>query len=244
MAQQNAPFSQSWNMTDESPGPAPPQAGLDAIFVTDPSNQAWLTGYDGWSLASIGADPDDGGRAALVGPPYGQRAALRTCWIAPGSIHGYADSYVQSTVRHQWDLARILREMGLEGHASGWRWRTTTIRPRPMRFWAKNCKGPADRCHCAGELAAAGEESAEDPCSSARLPRFPKRSYGRRSRQSRPGLRKNELVAEITRAEAVGVRVGATTPPSCRCDALGHGCDRRASDLERRADEGRREATC
>jgi len=25
-------------------------AGLDALFVTDPSNQAWLTGYDGWSF--------------------------------------------------------------------------------------------------------------------------------------------------------------------------------------------------
>ena len=24
--------------------------GLDAIFVTDPSNMAWLTGYDGWSF--------------------------------------------------------------------------------------------------------------------------------------------------------------------------------------------------
>ena len=22
--------------------------GLDALFVTDPSNMAWLTGYDGW----------------------------------------------------------------------------------------------------------------------------------------------------------------------------------------------------
>ncbi|HPE27200.1 aminopeptidase P family N-terminal domain-containing protein, partial [Albidovulum sp.] len=26
------------------------RAGLDAMFVTDPSNQAWLTGYDGWSF--------------------------------------------------------------------------------------------------------------------------------------------------------------------------------------------------
>ncbi len=26
------------------------EAGLDAMFVTDPSNQAWLTGYDGWSF--------------------------------------------------------------------------------------------------------------------------------------------------------------------------------------------------
>ena len=24
--------------------------GLDAIFVTDPSNMSWLTGYDGWSF--------------------------------------------------------------------------------------------------------------------------------------------------------------------------------------------------
>ncbi|NND41790.1 MAG: ectoine hydrolase DoeA, partial [Silicimonas sp.] len=22
--------------------------GLDAIFVSDPSNMSWLTGYDGW----------------------------------------------------------------------------------------------------------------------------------------------------------------------------------------------------
>ena len=25
-------------------------AGLDILFVTDPSNQHWLTGYDGWSF--------------------------------------------------------------------------------------------------------------------------------------------------------------------------------------------------
>ena len=25
-------------------------AGIDVLFVTDPSNQNWLTGYDGWSF--------------------------------------------------------------------------------------------------------------------------------------------------------------------------------------------------
>ncbi|MFP4570323.1 aminopeptidase P family N-terminal domain-containing protein, partial [Rhodosalinus sp.] len=25
-------------------------AGLDAVVVSDPSNMAWLTGYDGWSF--------------------------------------------------------------------------------------------------------------------------------------------------------------------------------------------------
>ena len=26
------------------------RAGIDTLFVTDPSNMAWLTGYDGWSF--------------------------------------------------------------------------------------------------------------------------------------------------------------------------------------------------
>lgn len=26
------------------------EAGIDVLFVTDPSNQNWLTGYDGWSF--------------------------------------------------------------------------------------------------------------------------------------------------------------------------------------------------
>ena len=26
------------------------QAGIDLLIVTDPSNMAWLTGYDGWSF--------------------------------------------------------------------------------------------------------------------------------------------------------------------------------------------------
>ena len=26
------------------------ERGIDILFVTDPSNQAWLTGYDGWSF--------------------------------------------------------------------------------------------------------------------------------------------------------------------------------------------------
>ena len=28
--------------------------GIEVLFVTDPSNQHWLTGYDGWSLAIMG----------------------------------------------------------------------------------------------------------------------------------------------------------------------------------------------
>lgn len=90
-------------------------AGLDALLVTDPSNMAWLTGYDGWSfyvhqgvIVTMQHDPVWWGR--------GQDAngALRTVWMDDTQVHGYADHFVQSTVRHPMqDLAARLKDMGL-----------------------------------------------------------------------------------------------------------------------------------
>lgn len=51
MTFENAPFDQlEYQRRLNKTRTAMAQAGLDAIFVTDPSNQAWLTGYDGWSF--------------------------------------------------------------------------------------------------------------------------------------------------------------------------------------------------
>lgn len=90
-------------------------AGLDAVFVTDPSNQAWLTGYDGWSFyVHQGAILTGEGEPHWWGRNMDAQGALRTCWIAPESIHGYHDDYVQSVLRHPMqDLARHLRDLGL-----------------------------------------------------------------------------------------------------------------------------------
>ena len=90
-------------------------AGLDALFVEDPSNMAWLTGYDGWSfyvhqgvIVVAGEDPMWWGRAQDA------NGALRTVWMAPERVRGYADHYVQSTTRHPMqDLAAHLAERGL-----------------------------------------------------------------------------------------------------------------------------------
>lgn len=92
------------------------QAGLDALFVTDPSNQAWLTGYDGWSfyvhqgvIVLPDADPIWWGRNIDA------NGALRTVWMRPDRVLGYADNYVQSTERHPMhDLALRLSELRLE----------------------------------------------------------------------------------------------------------------------------------
>ena len=90
--------------------------GIDVLICSDPSNMNWLTGYDGWSFyVHQGVILTMDGEPRWWGRYMDSLGALRTCWIAPGSIHGYADSYVQSTVRHPMqDLARILRDLGLE----------------------------------------------------------------------------------------------------------------------------------
>ncbi|MEM7269771.1 MAG: M24 family metallopeptidase [Pseudomonadota bacterium] len=93
--------------------------GLDALFVEDPSNMAWLTGYDGWSfyvhqgvLILPGEDPIWWGRAQDA------NGALRTVWMATDRVKGYADDYVQATDRHPMeDLALYLkgrRRIGVE----------------------------------------------------------------------------------------------------------------------------------
>ncbi|WP_300532413.1 M24 family metallopeptidase [uncultured Mameliella sp.] len=90
--------------------------GLDALFVEDPSNMAWLTGYDGWSfyvhqgvLVIPGEAPLWWGRSM---DGYG---ALRTVWMDPDRILGYADDYVQATDIHPMqDLAAHIRARGLD----------------------------------------------------------------------------------------------------------------------------------
>ncbi len=91
------------------------KAGLDALFVEDPSNMAWLTGYEGWSfyvhqgvVVFHDADPIWWGRSQDA------NGARRTVWMTNDRIHGYADEYVQSTVRHPMqDLAALMADCGL-----------------------------------------------------------------------------------------------------------------------------------
>ena len=80
-------------------------AGIDTLFVTDPSNQAWLTGYDGWSFyvhQGVILRQDAAG-------------ARRTVWMDDDHVRGYDDHFVQSTERHPMqELAGILQDLGAE----------------------------------------------------------------------------------------------------------------------------------
>ena len=115
MPQGTAPFSQvEYDRRIALTRAAMAEAGLDLILVTDPSNQAWLTGYDGWSFyvhqgVLLGME----GAPVWWGRHMDSIGAGRTCWMDPEHIHGYGDHYVQSTERHPMqDLAGHIRALG------------------------------------------------------------------------------------------------------------------------------------
>ncbi|MEX3007644.1 ectoine hydrolase DoeA [Hoeflea sp. TYP-13] len=86
-------------------------AGVDVIIVSDPSNMAWLTGYDAWSFyvhqcVLVGPDGDP----VWFGRGQDAKGAGRTSYLEEADIIGYPDHYVQSAERHPMEFlaARII----------------------------------------------------------------------------------------------------------------------------------------
>lgn len=88
--------------------------GVELLICSDPSNMAWLTGYDGWSFYV---------HQAVIVPPTGEpvwygrgqdaNGAKRTAYLKHENIVPYADHYVQSTERHPMDfLSQVISERG------------------------------------------------------------------------------------------------------------------------------------
>jgi ectoine hydrolase len=98
------------------------ERGIELLIVTDPSNMAWLTGYDGWSFyvhqcVLLAED----GEPIWYGRGQDANGARRTVFMSHDHIVGYPDHYVQSTERHPMDhLAdAVIRARGWEGRRIG-----------------------------------------------------------------------------------------------------------------------------
>ncbi|MBM9401508.1 ectoine hydrolase DoeA [Gluconacetobacter azotocaptans] len=102
--------------------------GIDLLIVSDPSNMAWLTGYDGWSFyvhQCVIVPPD--GPPLWFGRGQDANGARRTAWIGEDAILGYPDIYVQSTERHPMGyLSTILAQRG---------WGKLTIGVEMDNYW-------------------------------------------------------------------------------------------------------------
>lgn len=183
------------------------KAGLDAILVTDPSNQAWLTGYDGWSFyVHQGVILTMEGEPVWWGRHMDSIGAGRTCWMGADSIHGYADDYVQSTVRHPMqDLARHLRRLGLARARIGVEMENYYYSAKAHAVLTTELPdariGDATALVNWQRLVKSGEEIAFIRNAAKISEKVVRTAIDK----AEPGLRKNDLVAEIYHAAITGI---------------------------------------
>ena len=102
--------------------------GIDLLICSDPTNMAWLTGYDGWSFyvhQAVLVPPE--GEPIWYGRGQDANGAKRTAYLSNDNIVGYPDNYVQSTERHPMDyLSKIIAERG---------WDKLTIAVEMDNYW-------------------------------------------------------------------------------------------------------------
>ena len=180
--------------------------GLDAIFVTDPSNMSWLTGYDGWSFYVFqGVILTQDGDPIWWGRAMDALGARRTVFMDDDdSIRGYDDTYVQNPEKHPMEnLATLLAEAGLENAAIG-------VEMDNYYYSARAHQVLTDGLPKAKFGDATGLVNWQRAVKSEREIEYMRRAariteamHERIFEFAEPGVRKNELIAEIY---ATGIR--------------------------------------
>jgi len=180
--------------------------GLDVLVVSDPSNMAWLTGYDGWSfyvhqavVVFLDADPWWWGR--------GQDAAgaRRTVWMGEDRIRAYPDGYVQSRERHP--MQHLAAELADDGRARA------RLGVELDNYWysaaadrALRAALPETRLDDATALVnwQRAVKSETELAYMRRAARIVERMHDVVRAEMRPGVRKCDLVAKLTAAGIEG----------------------------------------
>lgn len=183
------------------------RTGVDVLFITDPSNQAWLTGYDGWSFyVHQGVIMGMEGDPVWWGRTMDANGAKRTVWMSDEHVLAYADHYVQSTTCHPMeDLVSHLERLGHGSSRIG----------VEMENYYYSAKAHAVLTTMLGnaEIVDAtalvnwqrAVKSPEEIVFMRRAARIAEKVVTTALDQARPGKRKNELVGDILKAGAYGV---------------------------------------
>ncbi|MFO1133503.1 MAG: ectoine hydrolase DoeA [Hyphomicrobiales bacterium] len=180
--------------------------GLDLILVSDPSNMAWLTGYDGWSFyvhqgVLLGLE----GEPVWWGRGMDAQGAKRTVFMHHDNIVGYDDTYVQNPLKHPMkQLAGVIRERG---------WDQGRIGVEMDNYWFsaaayETLKGQLDDAQISD---ATGLVNWQRTVKSDNEVTFIRRAaaivdamHAKVIELVEPGLPKNVLVAEIQKQAALG----------------------------------------
>ena len=181
------------------------RAGVEVLFTCDPSNMAWLTGYDGWSfyvhqgvLVGPDGDPVFWGRAQDV------NGAMRTCHMAAEDIVGYPEHYVMSEAHHPMNhLAGVIRERGWGGKTLGVEMENYYYSARAHAVLSAAHDGEIRDVTALVNWRRAQKSQAELR-HMRRAARIVERMHARTFELIEPGMRKNDLVGEIYRVAMAG----------------------------------------
>ena len=182
------------------------EKGLELIIVSDPSNMAWLTGYDGWSfyvhqgvLVGLEGEPIWWGRAMDA------QGARRTVFMQPDNIVGYDDTYVQNPLKHPMEqLSKVITSRG---------WARARIGVEMDNYWFSAAASETLRSHLkeARFSDATGLVNWQRKVKSSREVEFIRRAaaivdamHAKVIELVEPGLPKNVLVAEIQKQAILG----------------------------------------
>lgn len=173
--------------------------GIEVLVSSDPSNMAWLTGYDGWSfyvhqavIVPMEGDPLWWGRV------QDGNGALRTVYMPADHVVGYPDNYVMSTERHPMEhLAAELRDRGFADAVVGVEMDNYYF--SAAAYETLRSELPGARFVDATGLVnwQRGVKSAAEIEYMRQAARIVEKMHERLFELVEPGIRKNDLVAEI-----------------------------------------------
>ena len=182
------------------------EKNIEVLIVTDPSNMAWLTGYDGWSfyvhqcvVLSLEGEPFWYGRGMDA------NGAKLTVFMQHENIIGYPDDYVQNPEKHPMDyLSKILTE-------KNWSQKTIGVEKDNYYFTASCLESLQRNLVQANFIDSTGLVNWQRTVKSPRELEFMRKAarivekmHARIFEVMEPGMRKNDLVAEIYHSGITG----------------------------------------
>ena len=188
-------------------------SGIDVLFATDPSNMAWLTGYDGWSFYV---------HQGVIIPPTGDpitwtramdaRGAEQTVYMAAENITSYTDDYVMHDGFHAMtELARILRERGLDKLRLGVEMENYYYTAKAHAVLTSELGGPfIDATGLVNKCRSVKSQTELKYMRRAGI--IVENMYDRILEIFEPGMRKNDVVAEILHTGVTGGHDADGTP--------------------------------
>lgn len=182
------------------------RAGVELAVISDPSNMAWLTGYDGWSFYTHQAVllPMEG-ELVWWGRGMDALGAKLTVTMSHDNIIGYDDVYVQNPDQHPMEtLAALITERGWQNNTVGLEMDNYYFSAAAYQSLVKNLPNTkfVDSTGLVNWQRAIKSKTEIEYM--RRAARIVEKMHAMIINKAEPGMRKNDLVAEIYHTSIVG----------------------------------------